>query len=1303
MLSSLLRPAGGRGGGNKEPAEHNGSLGRRSGPAAGVEGKHLAPGEQVVDVPTNEIDRQEQRPRCDDSAQAGERRAQHQQQQQRRRQRRRRRTSSPSGADTFRSARRATVPKADAELGQARPIAGVTASSETLGAKITSSSSLQTSSKRRKRRETSTDDDDDYDDDNDDNANNNARQTTSPLSKTCCHSGELNNCHNINRYNLLLLNNNNREFIIANNSGPKVTKQTATSPPPPPATGQANTSNARQRAVDAAPAATPAAAPPDTQTAPAERATSATHHNKTTDSNESHGKHVASPTVIMQTSDITLRSPNATMTTKSKTKQLKSIPNVLMVEKVSKMSNNNNNNHINYTQTNQNNARQQTSKSNSATSTTTTTRSYNNNNHHQNITITSLNPTQLNHNINLKSKQQPQRKQSAQEASRVTKHRSLSTCSSLASSSSASTTVTTTTTSTSGSSSPLLCPKLTAMQLVAGRQLESNASNGPTTTAKKGRARTRRSANKLPNDMDHLIGHPKPIIRVLQKPKTNPNHRVGPIEVACPPASFASSRPLHPTVSALLLSTASMTLRQKQQQLVDETNRSQDQQEQQASKFIQDSTYSCQPTKHFSSIKLYESRYPKPPPRPWLKSVLVDLKPPVASLTSDSTCLSSSDDGVSLDEGDDEEDDDEDDLQIYKNSNHNETTSKHQDFTVMSYNVLSDRMVNHERYPSSPELALDWLYRREIILKQLLEYKADIIALQELEMEQFDEYFRPKLLEFGDYYGLFEPKSRAKTMEFNMRKRVDGCAIFYKRRRFNLVARHLLEFSQIAMANARGSEAMLNRVMTKDNIGLACVLELMDDQQEEHNSSLQKHQQQQQRILVCNTHIHWDPEYCDVKLIQTIMLMNELECIGRHYSCTGERNHQTRPSKLASVARQRGPLLPLVLLGDFNSTPKSGVSCYLANGKINSLHKDFKNFKYTSCSNALAIHPMLKTTPTDTNHHIPVSRQRTNDGQPPTGDVNPTDLRRQSTPAWCFYSSSSSSSCSSSSSSSSTTSNSPISPASSSGSSMFAADSPREPEAKQVLHYQHAFELTSAYGKQTMPYTNYSTKFKEIIDYVYYSRDSLQLLGLLGPLDKKWLKGNKIKGLPQPYLPSDHLPLLVGLRLPGCTIKSTTATTQVSISPQTQLQQPLEALQQVPKRNKLSDSRQIHSMSKLYESNQSHGSYSAATKLKLKSKLGQVGAFCAGNSTGKQFYSNNNNNNPYRPRARSQDLPSINLTPLVGGPPGVSHHHKRPPAPAAPPGQVMARNKPPGCSLAYRQRPSQVWLNSSLKYTENWC
>lgn len=43
--------------------------------------------------------------------------------------------------------------------------------------------------------------------------------------------------------------------------------------------------------------------------------------------------------------------------------------------------------------------------------------------------------------------------------------------------------------------------------------------------------------------------------------------------------------------------------------------------------------------------------------------------------------------------------------------------------------------------------------------------------------------------------------------------------------RFSLIKDYLVEFNQLAMANSEGSDDMLNRVMPKDNIGLAALLQ----------------------------------------------------------------------------------------------------------------------------------------------------------------------------------------------------------------------------------------------------------------------------------------------------------------------------------------------------------------------------------------------------------------------------------------------------------------------------------------------
>lgn len=146
-------------------------------------------------------------------------------------------------------------------------------------------------------------------------------------------------------------------------------------------------------------------------------------------------------------------------------------------------------------------------------------------------------------------------------------------------------------------------------------------------------------------------------------------------------------------------------------------------------------------------------------------------------------------------------------------------------FTVMCYNVLCEKLASRQLYSYCPSWALSWDFRKTVIMKEIKQYDADIICLQEVESGQYETFFLTELQK-SNYVGIFSPKSRAKTMNEQERKRVDGCAIFYKHEKFELVHNHLMEFTFLAAqtADGEGSEEMLNRVMPKDNIGLVALL-----------------------------------------------------------------------------------------------------------------------------------------------------------------------------------------------------------------------------------------------------------------------------------------------------------------------------------------------------------------------------------------------------------------------------------------------------------------------------------------------
>ncbi|KAI7866140.1 Endonuclease/exonuclease/phosphatase [Spinellus fusiger] len=243
-------------------------------------------------------------------------------------------------------------------------------------------------------------------------------------------------------------------------------------------------------------------------------------------------------------------------------------------------------------------------------------------------------------------------------------------------------------------------------------------------------------------------------------------------------------------------------------------------------------------------------------------------------------------------------------------------------FIVLCYNILCEKYATQKVYGYTPSWALAWDYRKDIIMAEIAKWNPDIICLQEVEMGLYEDTLREELREMGNYESVFYPKSRAKTMSQKEKRSVDGCATFYRVSKFSLVEDCLLEFNCTALQRQdfKKTEDFYNRVMTKDNISVMTVLQT---------------KKTFERVLVANSHIHWDPSFADVKLVQVGILMEELKRIAsKHLSAD-------KGPTYASVSK-----LPTVICGDFNSESGSGVYELLSKGSIQQDHCDFGEYKY---------------------------------------------------------------------------------------------------------------------------------------------------------------------------------------------------------------------------------------------------------------------------------------------------------------------------------------------------------------------
>ena len=154
---------------------------------------------------------------------------------------------------------------------------------------------------------------------------------------------------------------------------------------------------------------------------------------------------------------------------------------------------------------------------------------------------------------------------------------------------------------------------------------------------------------------------------------------------------------------------------------------------------------------------------------------------------------------------------------------------------------------------------------------------ADIMCLQEVQSDHFEDFWAPELSRRG-YAAVYKKKTGEIFTGTGSGYAIDGCATFYRRDRFALVKKYEVEFNKAALSlsesvPAESRKAALNRLL-KDNVALIAVLEALEPHDADAAASGKR-----QLVCVANTHIHANPELKDVKLWQVHTLLKGLEKI----------------------------------------------------------------------------------------------------------------------------------------------------------------------------------------------------------------------------------------------------------------------------------------------------------------------------------------------------------------------------------------------------------------------------------------
>jgi len=187
--------------------------------------------------------------------------------------------------------------------------------------------------------------------------------------------------------------------------------------------------------------------------------------------------------------------------------------------------------------------------------------------------------------------------------------------------------------------------------------------------------------------------------------------------------------------------------------------------------------------------------------------------------------------------------------------------------------------------------------------------------------------------------------------------------------RYILLDKRLIDYSNIAInrPDMKSEHDVFNRVMPRDNIAVVCLLE---------------NRQTGERLIVANSHCHWDAAYRDVKVVQIAILLDQLSKIADEYTkippCKDKRPFsfsegdvldengdviepaappEPLPEPLPSQEYTVGTSIPLIICIDTNSLPDSGVYELLANGTLAPDHPDLGTYSYGSFTRNGMSHP----------------------------------------------------------------------------------------------------------------------------------------------------------------------------------------------------------------------------------------------------------------------------------------------------------------------------------------------------------
>lgn len=264
---------------------------------------------------------------------------------------------------------------------------------------------------------------------------------------------------------------------------------------------------------------------------------------------------------------------------------------------------------------------------------------------------------------------------------------------------------------------------------------------------------------------------------------------------------------------------------------------------------------------------------------------------------------------------------------------------------IASYNLLADYYADSDDgrnilFNYCPEYAIKIDYRKQLLLKEILGYNADIFCMQEVDFKVFDGDMVP-FLGGQSMSGVHNKKGTTP----------EGIATFYRNDRFDLVEHHGLNIGETIKIHPA-----CNELFQKLQYNEKLVERLTDRSTTLQVVILQSKEFPQKFIAVANTHLYFHPDADHLRLLQIGFSMILVQDFIEKF-----KNKSAHHDDVS-----------LIFCGDFNSVPECGIYKLMTENQVPDNFVDWSSNAEQAVKNVSLSQPFsMKSacgTPTYTNY-----------------------------------------------------------------------------------------------------------------------------------------------------------------------------------------------------------------------------------------------------------------------------------------------------------------------------------------------